>query len=109
MIKSKKIDLDKVLKSTNADAVLIMNNDGIVLDSLYLEYENNIALMTKAFYTMCNDLSKDLEIGEVDQIMTKSAEGFFIANRLDEKSIIISVSKDISKIGLSLKLINSLK
>ncbi|WP_271782326.1 roadblock/LC7 domain-containing protein [Aquimarina algiphila] len=104
-----KMDLKKVLKSINAEAVLIVDNDGNMVDSLNIEYDTNVALMTETLFTMCKDLSKDIGNGELDQIMAKSSDGFFIANKLSSESIIISISKDISKIGLILKLMNSLK
>lgn len=108
MKKENKIDLKKILESTNADAILLADNEGNIKNSYNVEYETNIALMTETMFTMCKDLSKDLGNGDLDQIMAKSSKGFFVVNKLDPNSILIAISKDNSKIGLLLKFISSL-
>ena len=105
---STKINLDELLETTGADAVLITDNEGNLVESKNIEHDKNIAAMTEMAFTMCKDLSTDLGNGTLEQIFAKANNGFFIANRLKSKHILILLSKDNSKLGLYLKILNSI-
>lgn len=102
------IDLKELLKTTGADAILITDNEGNVIEHLNVENEKNIAAMTEMAFSMCKDLSTDLGNGELEQIFAKADNGFFIANRLKSQHILIMLSKNNSKLGLYLKILNSI-
>ena len=105
---SKKIDLKQVLETTGADAVLIADKDGNLIEAINVEHDKNIAAMTEMAFSMCRDLSSDLQNGDLDQLFAKSSNGFFIANKLNSEHILMLLSRDNSKLGLLLKLIGSI-
>ncbi|WP_062059924.1 roadblock/LC7 domain-containing protein [Aquimarina longa] len=103
------IDLKKIKEDTEVDSIVIADKEGNVVDALDTEYDTNVALMIETAFSMCNDMSQDLLNGSLDQLMAKSSEGYLIANRINTNSIILVVSKNISKLGLLLKYMNSIE
>lgn len=101
------IDLLAIQEYTQAEIVLLADEKGNIKDSINTEYDTNIALMIEAAFSMCKDLSKDLKNGELTQLLAKGSDGYFIANKLEDKSVIMIVSKDPSKLGLLLKYLSS--
>jgi len=97
------IDLLSIQEFTKAEIIILADENGNVVDSLNTDYETNIALMIETAYSMCKDLSKDLNNGDLDQLLAKSSDGYFIVNKLEDNSLIMIVSKDPSKLGLLLK------
>ncbi|WP_035092063.1 roadblock/LC7 domain-containing protein [Aquimarina macrocephali] len=102
------IDLKKIKEDTEVDSVIIADNSGNVIDALDTQHDTNVALMMETAFSMCNDMVKDLLNGDLDQLMAKSSKGFLIANRIKSDSIILVVSKKMSKLGLLLKYMSSL-
>ncbi|GGX20504.1 hypothetical protein [Aquimarina muelleri] len=102
------IDLKKIKEDTDASIVVLADKTGNIVDSVGTEYESNVALMLEAAFTMCNDLSKDLLNGDLDQLMAKCSQGYFIANKINPDSIILIVTNDLSKLGLLLKYMSAL-
>lgn len=101
-------DLKKIKEDTGANIIVLADNKGNVIDSLDTKYESNLALMAETSFSMCNDLLKDLINGDMDQLMAKSTDGFFIANRYNIDSVILIVSNNLSKLGLLLKYMSSI-
>lgn len=103
------MDIKKVLEATNASFIVLSDKNGNIIDSVHTEYEDNFALMTEAAFSMCSDLLKDINNSNLKQIMAKSDNDYFIANKIekDEKILLIG-SNDLSKLGLHLKYMNSL-
>ncbi|WP_103071944.1 roadblock/LC7 domain-containing protein [Aquimarina sediminis] len=103
------IDLKKIKEDTGANMIVVADKEGKVIDSLDAEYDSNIALMTETVFSMCRDLSKDLFEGNLEQLVAKSPEGYFIVNRLGSDSVILLLSKDLSKFGLLLKYVSTIE
>ncbi|WP_109097809.1 roadblock/LC7 domain-containing protein [Aquimarina sp. AU58] len=103
------IDLKKIKEDTEVDSIVIADKSGNVIDALGTKHDTNIALMTETAFSMCDDMVKDLLKGDLDQLMAKSPKGFLIANRIKSDSIILVVSKNMSKLGLLLKYMSSLE
>lgn len=97
------IDLQEIQEFTQAEIVLLADEKGNVKDSLNTKYDTNIALMMETAFSMCKDLSKDLNNGDLKQLLAKGSDGYFIANKLEDDSIIMVVSKNTSNLGLLLK------
>lgn len=102
-------DLKKIKEDTEASVIVLADNNGDVIDSLDTEFDSNLALMTEAAFSMCNDLLKDLIDGDMNQLMAKSKDSFFIVNRLDKDAILLIVSNNLSKLGLLLKYMSSIQ
>ncbi|MFC5048595.1 hypothetical protein ACFSTE_08925 [Aquimarina hainanensis] len=102
-------DLKEIQDLTNAEIVLMANEKGDIIDSINVEYDSNIALMTETAFTMCDELSQDLINGHLDQLVAKTSEGYFIANKIDSEFIILIASRDLSKLGLLLKYMSNIK
>ncbi len=102
-------NLKKIKEDTESNIVILADNNGAVIDSLNTEFDSNFAMMTEAAFSMCSDLLKDVINKDMDQLMAKSSDGFFIANRLDKESILLIVSDNLSKLGLLLKYMSSIK
>ena len=105
------IDLKKIKTDTGAHILVHADENGKVIDSInpeYIEYDANIALMTETAFSMCNDLLSGITSSNLKQLIARSTENYFIANKLDSNSIIIIVSNEITKIGLLLKYMNSI-
>jgi len=74
-----------------------------------VDFGENIAAMTEVIFSMCKDLSKDLNNGSLEQLMMKTTEGFLIANKVGADHIVATICTDHSKLGLLLKKMNSLE
>lgn len=103
------IDLKKIKEDTEVDSIVIADKNGNIIDVLDTKHGDNIALMAEALFSMGDDMIKDLLKGDLDQLMAKSSKGFFIANRFESDSIVLVVCKEMSKLGLLLKYMNSLE
>ena len=102
------INLDKVKQDTGATIAILMDENGKLLDSTTTEYAENFALMAETSFSMCNDLLKDLKNSDLQQLIAKSNEHYFIINKLKSNSFLLITSSDVSKLGLLIKYMSSL-
>ncbi|TPN84593.1 roadblock/LC7 domain-containing protein [Aquimarina algicola] len=109
MISQSPLMLEKIIEFVGSEAVIVADINGNLIDSANIDFEDNIAAMTGMAFTMCKDLSEDLNIGSLEQLMAKTSDGFWVANRIQSDHIVIALCKDHSKLGLFLKKMNSLK
>lgn len=109
LILNEMIDLEKIKKDTEANTVILIDDRGQVLNSTDEKYVANFALMTEASFSMCNDLLKELTNKNLEQLIAKSEEDYLIVNKLDSKSILLITCNNISKFGLLMKYMNTLK
>jgi predicted regulator of Ras-like GTPase activity (Roadblock/LC7/MglB family) len=68
-----------------------------------LEYDGNVAAMIGMILKMCLEMSEDVNNGDLKQVMIKNREGIVVANKDEEDNCIALLSKDISKMGLLLR------
>ena len=99
--------LKEVVKEIEADAYLVIDLEGNVIESLNVDFADNIGLMTEVAFSMCKDLSEDLKNGELEQLITKTSKGIMITAKV-KNNIISILSKDFSKLGILLKKMSSI-
>jgi len=99
--------LKEVVKEIEADAYLVIDLEGNVIESLNVDFADNIGLMTEVAFSMCKDLSEDLKNGELEQLITKTSKGIMITSKV-KNNIISILSKDFSKLGILLKKMSSI-
>ena len=97
------IDLESIKNDTEAVIIVHADEKGKVLNSIDSEYDTNIALMMETAFTMCNGMSADLENGSLNLLLSKSDNGFTIIRKLADDSLILILSRDVSKLGLLMK------
>ncbi|UOB17570.1 roadblock/LC7 domain-containing protein [Abyssalbus ytuae] len=105
---STKVDLNNIMDITGAEAALIADHEGNLIESVNVEYDKNIAAMIQMAFTMNRDLSKDIGNGDLEQVFARSSDGFFVANKLQSNHIIMLLSKDNSKLGMLLKMLSTI-
>lgn len=103
------IDLKALKETCDAEGALVINSNGEILESINIHYEDNIAAMTGVITKMAEDLSDDLEIKPMKQLMIRSKNGIFIINKFNDNFIIGLFSKDITKAGVIMLSLNNLK
>ena len=109
MVLESSLDLNKIIETIGIDTIIIIDNNGDLVNSLNIDYGENIAAMTEVVFSMCKDLSKDLNNGSLEQLMMRTTEGFLIANKVGTDHIVATICKDHSKLGLTLKKMNSIE
>ncbi|TPG38724.1 hypothetical protein [Flavobacterium pectinovorum] len=97
------IDLNALVEETGAESGLSFNIDGVLLESVNLEYDGNVAAMIGMILKMCLEMSEDVNNGDLKQVMIKNQDGIVVANKNEEDNCIALLSKDISKMGLLLR------
>ncbi len=97
------IDLKTLVDETGAESGLTFTIDGILLDSVNLEYDGNVAAMIGMILKMCLEMSEDVDNGDLKQVMIKNKNGIVVANKDESDNCIALLSQDISKMGLLLR------
>ncbi|MCV9932068.1 roadblock/LC7 domain-containing protein [Flavobacterium sp. LS1R47] len=97
------IDLNTLVTETGAESGLIFSIDGILIESVNLEYDGNVAAMIGMILKMCLEMSEDINIGGLKQIMIKNDGGIVVANKDQDDNCVALLSKDVSKMGLLLR------
>ena len=103
------LDISSFLEKTNADAIIILNFKGELIESKNIHKPNNIAAMIGVMLTMVSSFAEDTKIGTLTQCVCKAEDGLFIINKLDDESIVGVISKDITKVGLIMMSMNKLR
>lgn len=97
------IDLNDLVIETGVDSGLIFSIDGILIESVNLDYDGNVAAMIGMILKMCLELSEDIEVGGLKQVMIKNEEGIVVAIKNQDDNCVALLSKDTSKMGLLLR------
>lgn len=97
------IDLNTLVEETGAESGLVFNIDGILVESVNLEYDGNVAAMIGMILKMCLEMSEDVNNGDLKQVMIKNNDGIVVANKNSDDNCVALLSKDISKMGLLLR------
>ncbi|MRX39509.1 hypothetical protein GJU43_09495 [Flavobacterium sp. LC2016-23] len=97
------IDLNTLVAETGAESGLVFNIDGILVESVNLEYDGNVAAMIGMILKMCLEMSEDVNNGDLKQVMIKNNDGIVVANKNSDDNCVALLSKDISKMGLLLR------
>ena len=102
------IDLKILQEETEAEIVLIAQQNGTVIDSINTKHAENIALMTESVMTMCNDLLKDITQKDLKQLIARSNDYYIVINKLESNLMVLAVLTNPLKFGLVIKHMNSL-
>ncbi len=97
------IDLNTLVEETGAESGLTFNIDGILLESVNLEYDGNVAAMIGMILKMCLEMSEDVNNGDLKQVMIKNKDGIVVANKDEQDNCVALLSKDIRQMGLLLR------
>jgi predicted regulator of Ras-like GTPase activity (Roadblock/LC7/MglB family) len=97
------IDLNTLVAETGADSGLIFSIDGVLIESCNLEYDGNVAAMMGMILKMSLEMSEDLNNGDLKQLMIKNDDGIVVANKDHNGNCVALLSKDLSKMGLLLR------
>ena len=101
------MDLRK-LEKTGLETALVFDKNGDVIDSFKIEYSTNIAAMSNVIFTMCKEMLEDMQLVGLKQIVLKTDSGLLLGNKLNDNLFLITTTKDVSKLGLLLKVIDNL-
>jgi predicted regulator of Ras-like GTPase activity (Roadblock/LC7/MglB family) len=108
MTNKKMIDLQTLVEETGAESGLSFNIDGILNKSVNLEYDGNVAAMIGMILKMCLEMSEDVNNGDLKQVMIKNNDGIVVASKNQDDNCIALLSKDLSKMGLLLRRMDSI-
>ncbi|MBL0736528.1 hypothetical protein JI750_06495 [Flavobacterium sp. GN10] len=101
------VDLQTLVQETGAESGLSFNIDGILNESVNLEYDGNVAAMIGMILKMCLEMSEDVNNGDLKQVMIKNNDGIVVASKNQDDNCIALLSKDLSKMGLLLRRMDS--
>ncbi|KFF04830.1 roadblock/LC7 domain-containing protein [Flavobacterium reichenbachii] len=102
------INLNTLVEETGAESGLSFNIDGILTESVNLEYDGNVAAMIGMILKMCLEMSEDVNNGDLKQVMIKNNDGIVVASKDSEDNCVALLSKDVSKMGLLLRKMDSI-
>lgn len=97
------VDLNTLVEETGSESGITFNIDGVLLESVNLEYDGNVAAMIGMILKMCLEMSEDVNNGDLKQVMIKNNDGIVVANKSEDDNCVALLSKDISKMGLLLR------
>ena len=64
--------------------------------------------MSNVIFTMCKEMLEDMQLVGLKQIVLKTDSGLLLGNKLNDNLFLITTTKDVSKLGLLLKVIDNL-
>ena len=97
------IDLTTLVQETGADSGLVFSIDGVLVESVNLEYDGNVAAMIGMILKMSLEMSEDLNNGNLKQLMIKNEDGIVVASKDENDNCVALLSKDLSRLGLLLR------
>lgn len=103
------IDLDKIKEETEAEIIIHADEKGKVINFINTDYSNNLALMSETVLSMCKDLLEDITGSELTQLIARSTIDYIIVNKVDKNNIVLITSNNLSRFGLLLKYMNSIR
>lgn len=103
------VNLEALRETCGAEAALVINSGGELLEAINMNHEDNIAAMTGVITKMAQDLSEDLNINSLKQFMIRSEKGIFIVNKFSNDFIVGLFSEDVAKAGIMMLSLNNFK
>ncbi|MFV0247816.1 MAG: hypothetical protein ACK5H1_02490 [Tenacibaculum sp.] len=96
-----KIDFATLIKESEADAGLVFNSEGYVLDSHKVSNQNNVSAMASVLTTMSDEFLQDIMAAKSsNSISLASEKGLVLINKYNNDNIVCLMTKDISKLGV---------
>ena len=101
-----KKELEIILEEAQIDNILIFTSEGYLIESNSFDYDGNYAAMCGMITKMCQETIKDLQYGNIDKITIHADKGLIMVNRFDEKNYMACFTKDSSKQGVLMRIMN---
>ncbi|MFD2908378.1 hypothetical protein ACFSX9_06490 [Flavobacterium ardleyense] len=108
MNKITKEEILEILNTANLENVLLFDSEGKLVESSGFQYDKNFAAMNGVLATMCTEMIAELEYGELQKVMIQASTGLVLLNKVNKDYYIASFTKDISKIGILMKTVDTL-
>ncbi len=99
--------LQKLISKTAIDAALLFDKKGTLIDSENLDNPETLSAMSAIIVEMCQGLIEELDQRDLSQIILKSESLLLIANTTNEDQFLIAVTRDITKLGLLMKVLEN--
>lgn len=99
--------LQKLIEETAIESALIFNGNGDLVDSYEIDSPEKISAMSNVIYEMCVGLMEELKEANLNQIIVKGDSLFFIVNKIEKDKFLVSISHDITKLGLILRVLDT--
>ncbi len=97
--KDKMPDVSELLKSIEAEGIIVLNNKGEIVEHIGMSNKDNLSAMLVVINEMITDFSKEINIGALELIVIRAEEGFFIFCKIED--LIVGLrSKEVQKLGL---------
>ncbi|NHN26029.1 hypothetical protein FIA58_010115 [Flavobacterium jejuense] len=101
--------LQKLIEETAIESALIFDKNGNLIDSINIDKPQTISAMSSTILEMCEGLVDELNETKLNQIILKGESLLLIGSKLKQDQYLISISNDIAKLGLLLKVIDNLE
>lgn len=108
MNKITKEEILEILSTASLDNILLFDLAGNLIASNDFNYDKNFAAMNGIIATMCKEMIAELEYGELEKVMIQANNGIVLLNKVNNEHYIASFTKDISKIGILMKTVDTL-
>lgn len=92
--------LNKLIEKTNSESAIIVNSDGLAIESVGTNREDRMAVMIASLHAMGEKFSLDLEKGSVGQFYIKTSMGYVLLKNIDKNAIVGLIAKDDTKLGM---------
>lgn len=108
MNKITKVEILEILNTAKLEQILLFDLAGNLVESNDFTYDKNFAAMNGIIATMCKEMITELQYGELQKVMIQANNGIVLLNKLNDELYIASFTKDISKIGILMKTVDTL-
>jgi predicted regulator of Ras-like GTPase activity (Roadblock/LC7/MglB family) len=100
--------LEQFLKESNANAIIIHDSDGNLIESINVKYDDSIAAMSGAIVSMSQKFLEDLEDGLLKQAYLKTNKTVIVFNAIDAKKTVVVFAETATNLGLFLHKVEEL-
>lgn len=100
--------LQQIIENTGIESALLFDANSNVIDSYNMDTPKRIAAMSNTIFEMCKGLTEDLKENNLNQIIIKGEALLIIGNKINNDKYLVSITKDITKLGLLLKVVDNL-
>lgn len=100
--------LQNLINQTSIDSALLFEKDGTIIDSINVVKPETITAMSNIIIEMCQGLVEELNAKKLNQVILKGESLLVIGTVTPQNQYLIAISKDTTKLGLLLKVLENL-
>lgn len=100
--------LQNLINQTSIDSALLFEKDGTIIDSINVVKPETITAMSNIIIEMCQGLVEELNAKKLNQVILKGESLLVIGTVTPQNQYLIATSKDTTKLGLLLKVLENL-